>query len=69
MAMKIHISNFLMLLPVGFRWHRYFEGHAVALLVEAQVGRSHVRFRMASFEFFKDIILPASLWHWGRLSL
>ena len=34
-----------------------------------QVGRSRVRFPMVSLEFFIDIILPAALWRWGRLSL
>ena len=40
-------------------------GHAVAL----QAGRSWVRFSMVSLEFFIDIILPAAIWLWGRLSL
>ena len=32
-------------------------------------GRSLVRFQMVSMEFFIDIILPITLWPWGRLSL
>jgi hypothetical protein len=34
-----------------------------------QTGRSRDRFPMVSLEFFNGIILPAALWHWGRLSL
>jgi len=34
-----------------------------------QTGRSRVRFRIVSLEFFIDIILLAALWPWGWLSL
>jgi len=38
-------------------------GHAVAHLVDAlQAGRSRIRFPM-------NIMLPATLWPWGRLNL
>jgi len=33
-----------------------------------QVGRSVVRSPMVSLEFFIDIIHPAAIWFWGRLS-
>jgi hypothetical protein len=44
------------------RWRR---GWGTAL----QTGRSLDRFPLVSLEFFIDIILPASLCSWGRLSL
>jgi hypothetical protein len=34
-----------------------------------QDGRSQVRILMVSLEFFDNLILPAALWPWGRLSL
>jgi hypothetical protein len=38
----------------------YYVGNAVAQLVEAQAGRSRVRFPVIPLVFFMDIILPAA---------
>jgi hypothetical protein len=41
---------------------------AVGWGTELQVGRSRVRFPVESLEFFIDMILPAALCPWSRLS-
>jgi len=50
-------------------WGGAARGGAVGWGTALQTGRSRVRFLMVSLEFFIDIILPAALWPWGRLSL
>jgi hypothetical protein len=42
---------------------------AVGWVTVLQAGRSWVRLSMVSLESFIDMILPAALWSWGRLSL
>jgi hypothetical protein len=44
-------------------------GGAVGWGTVLQAGRSPVQFPMVSMEFFIYIILPATLWPWGRLRL
>ena len=44
-------------------------GGAVGRGTALQVGRLRVQLSTVSLEFFIDIILPAALWPWGRLSL
>jgi len=56
---------------VVFRWRTMWR-HTAAQLVEAlrsKPGRSRVQFPIVSLEFFIDVILPAALWPWCRLSL
>ena len=56
-----------------FTQYRLIWGHAAGGAVgwgtALQARRSRVRFPMVSLELFIDIILPASIWLWGWLSL
>jgi len=58
--------------PIAVKYNISYEGArggAVGWGTALQVGRSRVLFPMVSLDFFIDIILPAALWPWGRLSL
>jgi hypothetical protein len=56
------------MLPISFIYLRRFGG-AVGWGIVLQAVRSWVQFLMVPLELFIDIILPATLWPWGRLSL
>jgi hypothetical protein len=49
--------------------HSGAPGGAVGWGIALQTGRLRVRFPKVSLEFFVDIILPAALGPWSRLSL
>jgi hypothetical protein len=47
----------------------YNKGTSVTWGTMLQVGRSRVRFPIRLLDFSIDLMLPAVLWPWGRLSL
>jgi len=64
------VEAFVSYMGEGFDlYSEHADGGAVGWGTALQTGRSRVRIRMVSLEFFIDIILPAALWPWGRLSL
>jgi hypothetical protein len=64
--METKLHGFLTINPRPFCGMKAaWRGRGTAL----QTGRSRDRFPMVSLEIFIDIILPAALWPWDRLSL
>jgi hypothetical protein len=61
----VYLCLYLYISLLLLRVMRWRSGWGTAL----QNGRTRFRFPMASLEFFIDIILPAALCLWGRLSL
>jgi hypothetical protein len=59
----------------GHFWNLLWSGElflilcVVDLSTKLQAGRPRVRFPMKSLDFLTDLILPATLWPWSRVSL
>ena len=56
-------------LLAGLHKRQRARGGAVGSGTALQAGRSRVLFPVVTLKFFIDIILPAALWPWGRLSV
>jgi hypothetical protein len=59
-------------LPQIRRVHEKGDGNAVPMLNKlgtTQAGRWRIRFSIRFLDFSIDLILPASLWPWGQLSV
>ena len=67
-------SDYLTDIQTTSRWEKIIYNNRTAINHQhedtaLQAGRSRVRFPVVSMEFFFEIILPAGLWSWYRLSL
>jgi hypothetical protein len=54
---------------IEFNRNKEARGGAVCWGTALQAGRSQIWFLMGSFGFLIDLIHPAALWPWDRLSL
>jgi hypothetical protein len=77
---RTHSCTFCLFFFFFFRFYKFYNGRSAFLLSRdpdrneilvrmLQTGRSWVGFPMMLLDFSIDVLLPATLWLWGRLSL
>jgi hypothetical protein len=70
MQLGQNIFSYNILIEITLATYNIYCSESTHVHITAQqAGRSRVRFQMESLELFIDLILPAVLRRWGRLSL